>query len=141
MSLPWDDTRTDAEGRFHLSRPAPLVRFSKNGYGPLTIALAVIKPDVVLRPSSQASWQPPVCPDSPSTRFGDVMRFSAPPGVHPTLQRDVDYFTISIHRAGATLFFGSGGLWTMGLPNETRLAAMVAVQERDVLTPWGRSCR
>jgi hypothetical protein len=57
--------------------------------------------------------------------------------MHPILQSDEDYFTISIKRAGVTLIFGSGPLWTTGLPDANRLSEMVAVQERDVLTPWG----
>lgn len=137
MSWPWEEVRTDNLGQFKMSRPARMIRFSKDGHQPLTIATGVITATVVLRPATVVSWKPPVCPPSVSERFGEAMLFATPRGARLEEGADVDFRTVSIRYGGATLLFGTGPHWTYGLPNPDTLGAMITVRERDVQTPWG----
>jgi len=61
------------------------------------------------------------------------MLFAPPRGARLHKEADVDYSTVSIRYAGATLVFGTGIYWTYGLP----LQEMITVEERDVQTPRG----
>ena len=132
-----EEVRTDDLGQFKLSRPMELIRFSKEGHQPLTIVTEARMASVVLKPATGASWKPPVCPQSGPSRFGDGMLFATPRGARPHKEADVDYSTVSIRYAGATLVFGTGIYWTYGLPPPTTLRDMITVEERDVPTPWG----
>jgi hypothetical protein len=134
-----ETVRTDDSGQFKLSRPASLIRFSKEGHLPLTTATEAITATVVLRPVTGASWNPPACPQPGSVRFGEAMRFASPPRSRLEEQSDVDYRTVSIRYAGAALVFGTGLHWTYGLPSPKTLADMITVEERDVQTPWDSS--
>lgn len=131
-----EEVRTDDLGQFKLSRPAELIRFSKDGHQPVTIVIEARMASVILKPATGASWKPPVCSQGPS-RFGDGMLFATPRGARLHKEADVDYSTVSIRYAGATLVFGTGIYWTYGLPFPTTLREMITVEERDVQTPRG----
>jgi hypothetical protein len=131
----WEDVRTDASGRFHMSRPDLLVRFSKEGYNPTTISTGAITNDIVLK-STTSSWRPPVCSRSAAGRFGERMRFAYANGTRLITGSDIDYRTVSVRFAGATLTFGTGPHWTSGLPSPSVLKE-ADLEERDVWTPWG----
>jgi len=136
MSLPWEDTLTDRDGRFALQKPAQLIRFSKTGYRPVTKRTRVDGLDVVLQTSNDSTWAPPACSPQRPRRFGQIMMFTAPTGVRVQTTTDVDYRTAVVQFRGSALEFGTGPHWTFGLPLVQLLDAMVLVDERDVRTPW-----
>ena len=137
ISLHGEEVRTDDLGQFKLSRPAELIRFSKEDHQPITIVTEARRASIVLEPATDPFWKPPVCPQSDPSRFGDAMLFATPLGARLHNDADVDYRTVSIRYAGATLLFGTGIYWTYGLPSPRTLREMITVEERDVPTPWG----
>jgi hypothetical protein len=137
ISLPWEDTYTDHDGRFVLEKPAQLIRFSKAGYRPITKKARADRLDIVMQPGADSAWTPPACSPKGVRRFGETMMFAAPLGVRLQTTTDVDYRTVRILNRGSTLEFGTGPHWTYGLPVAQVLEAMVLVDERDVRTPWG----
>lgn len=137
MSLPWEETRTDHNGRFALEKPAQLIRFSKPGYGPVTTPTRAARLDIVLQATNESSWAPPACSPRIAHRFGETMLFTAPLGLRLHATSDVDYRTVAVLSRGSALKFGTGPHSTYGLPLAQVLEAMVLVQERDVRTPWG----
>lgn len=137
MSLPWEDAKTDDNGRFTLERPALLIRFSKPGYRSITKPATAGGLTIVLQPGSDAIWAPPTCSLTRARRFGETMLFTAPAGVRLHHATDVDYRTVSVLFRSSALEFGTGPHWTYGLPVAPVLAAMVVTHERDVRTPWG----
>jgi hypothetical protein len=137
MSLPWGDSKTDSDGRFALKKPAQLIRFSKSGYGPVTVPAGADRLDIVLQQSTQSVWSPPTCSPDRVRRFGDTMMFTAPPGVRLYTTTDNHYRTVAIRSLDSTLQFGTGPHWTYGLPLAQVLEAMVLIHERDVHMPRG----
>lgn len=137
MSLPWEDAKTDHDGRFVLEKPAQSIRFSKSGYRPVTAASSSERIDIVLEASTQSAWFPPTCAPARLPQFGETMMFTAPIGVRLHTTTDIDYRTVAIRFRGSTLEFGTGAHWTNGLPVVQVFEAMVLVHERDVHTPWG----
>jgi hypothetical protein len=132
-----EEVRTDDLGQFKLPRPSELIRFSKEGQQPLTIATESITDPLVLHPATLGAWKPPACPRSGVARFGGLMLFATPQDTRLDKQADVDYRTVSIQYVGAWLVFGTGIHWTYGLPHRKTLTEMIKVDERDVQTPWG----
>jgi protocatechuate 3,4-dioxygenase beta subunit len=103
MSLPWEDTRTDADGRFSLARPADVVRFSRDGYQPRTKLTADANGTITLSPTRERGWSPSVCSGSQAHRFGNVMQFTAP--ARTTLDQvvDDDYRLTQVRYRGTAL--------------------------------------
>ena len=135
MSLPWEDTRTDADGRFSLARPADVVRFSRDGYQPRTKLTADANGTITLSPTRERGWSPSVCSGSQAHRFGNVMQFTAP--ARTTLDQvvDDDYRLTQVRYRGTALTFGAGPHLTYGLPSKAMLPTII--YERDVRMPWG----
>jgi hypothetical protein len=64
------------------------------------------------------------------------MRFAYPKGTRLLTGSDIDYRTVSVRFAGATLTCGTGPHWTSGLPTPSVLNE-ADLEEPDVWTPWG----
>jgi hypothetical protein len=141
-SLPWDEIRTDAEGRFLLTRPHAMVRFSARGYLPVTWAVSRLPQVIVLEPATSGPWSPPMCPVAPQTKALDIgarMRFKRPDKAKVLRSQDIDYQMLVVRYRGDELRFGSGPHWSSGLPGESDLGGSQALEERDVLMPEGDS--
>ena len=132
-SPPDDDQQTDAAGSFRLVRPGDLVRFWKQGFTPRTLPRTAVSGEVVLSPARQAPWMPPTCDATAAKRFGERMQFIPPSGAQLRSGADIDYRTVSLRRGRSWLTFGTGQLWTWGLPVTQTFKEMAHVDERDVI--------
>ncbi len=134
MSLPWTDTRTDVDGRYSTDRRSEVVRFSKDGYEPVTTTVSGATSTIVLRPTHERPWAPPVCSQANARRFGNVMQFIVPRPTNVKEIVDVDYRLTEIRYRGTSLTFGTGPLLSWGLPSKDVLRSII--HERDVRIPW-----
>jgi hypothetical protein len=138
-SLPWDHTKTDAEGRFLLQRPRTLARFSAPGYRPVTKTVADLPTTIALEALGEPAWTPPLCGRPVQKNDLDIdtaMRFALPKGAKVRRGHDIDYVCASVHHRGGLLSWGAGPHWSAGLPVESEFRSVVAPAERDVKTPW-----
>jgi hypothetical protein len=133
-----DYGRSDEGGYFNLDTRARVIRFSKDGYRPLTKFFSDVQSanQVRLTRDAQGLWKPPLC--SPiknnSTVSGRHMQFLVPSGARVQKAKDTDYSTNSVCRGRECVEHGWGPLWGGGMPPfpEEFLAGWREMTERDV---------
>jgi hypothetical protein len=135
-SVPSSETRTDENGNFSLIKTGELVRFSAQGYRPVTRSAQDLlrNPETILVADPHSLWTPPDC-SSPSDKqlmVGDWMQFKFPKGVRMRHGGDVDFNTNVICQGKACLFHAFGPTWSWGLPEADLLQTTQNMKERDV---------
>jgi hypothetical protein len=127
-----------ANGYFDLTIGAHVVRFSKDGFRPVTKLTADLQrvPEVRLAQDRAGLWKPPVCTTTKNSSVMDGwhMRFIVPRGVKVREGSDIDYSTQTVCRGRDCLQHGWGPLWSFGMPPnpEKFLTELTQVAERDI---------
>jgi hypothetical protein len=131
------EVATGSDGRYAVHDSFGQLRFLKSGYRPVTKVMERSGAlDVVLEPTTEAPWSPPLCAAKPrGKRIGGRMQFTVPEPLRVQRGRDIDYSTASIVVRGASMQFGAGPLWSYGFAPSQTLAEMVSVEEREVTVP------
>jgi hypothetical protein len=137
LSLPFDEATTDASGRFELTNPAPLVRFSMAGYQPVTRLTASLGTPTRLERSTNGPWTPATCSAGETVHGASQgsMRFRIPKGARLQRGADIDYELFVVKRGRHLLTHGGGVHWSYGLPLMSDWKALQSVVERDVSGP------
>jgi hypothetical protein len=125
-------------GNFTVSGRSKVIRFSKDGYRPVTKFLAELAQgsEVKLIRDANGLWKPPLCPSlgKDPVMSGWNMRFVLPKGLQTRKGSDIDYSTNLVCREKQCLQHGWGPLWSSGMPAfpEEFLAGLNGMKERDV---------
>ena len=133
-----DYLKSDPDGLFVISGKSKVIRFSKDGYRPVTKTLVELTRDSEVRliRDARGLWKPPLClaPRQDPTISGLHLRFLVPRGTQVRRGSDVDYSTNVVCRGRQCLQHGWGPLWSFGLLPFTDevLAGLREIQERDV---------
>ena len=132
-------TSTDSSGRFTIALRKfsvlgewSTVRFSHDGYRPVTKLLTTADPLIILSKAGDAWWIIPSCAGKPSLS-GFSIAFSLPKGANVRRGHDIDYSinTVAFKQYGMRLGFGP--TWSSGLPFPSELLNMRAMSERDLI--------
>jgi hypothetical protein len=130
---------TDESGRFTIALTKfsvlgewSTVRFSHDGYHPVTKLLTTPDPVIVLTKADDSAWTIPSCTGTPSMR-GFLMGFFLPKGDNLRSGRDIDYSiqTVPFQKYGMRLGFGL--TWSAGFPFPSQLLNMRTMSERDLI--------
>jgi len=135
FSPPTDKTSTGPDGSFVLTKPGEVIRFSLQGYRPVTKTRDQLNLDsrIVLHKDQHAVWSPPACGTSAPSIRGEFMGFSIPPDAK--VERNVydDYTTISIQYKQYEMRLGWGPAYSWGLPTlASYYDGLVQLEERDI---------
>jgi len=134
-----EETITDDEGCFLLEEPAALVRFSRNGYDPLTVLTEKTDVRIILKENEQAQWKTPACGSVKARHLFDAggpLAFIVPKRTKIRRVHDIDYVEVSIKCEDSILSIGSGPHWSPGFPSPMLLERSKTVVERDIVGPW-----
>lgn len=138
VSMPEDETFTDTGGHFVLERTAGVVRFSRDGYTPLTVLTGRLGDRVVLKKAPQPPWSPKSCPTAGGRRLlqaGGTMAFVVPKGTTVHRREVIDQVVATVAHRGREMRLGDGVEWSWGLPSARDLERAKDVVERDVKGP------
>jgi hypothetical protein len=135
------DVQTDNAGRFRLSVRLPsdrwpsLVRFWSEGYQPTTKILKELPSDLVvtLEKTNEQPWTISKCSSKPEFGNAESMAFFLPAGTNVRRGQDIDYWIQSIEFNKHWLEFGTGPLWSLGLPPSGQLKDLTNIRERNVV--------
>jgi hypothetical protein len=120
VSSETDYGKTDQDGFFSLKGQAQVVRFSKDGYRPVTRFAEEITRNAEVRLSRDPAglWKPHRCSGSGngSVISGWNMRFVLPRGLRVRKAKDIDYSMNIVCRGRECLRHGWGPLWSSGMP-------------------------
>jgi hypothetical protein len=130
---------TDAEGRFTITLTKfsvlgewSTVRFSRDGYRPVTKLLTTADPVIILLKSDDSSWKVPSCTDK-IRLVGFMMGFALPKDAKTRSGRDIDYFIDTVVYKKSRMSLGFGFNWSSGFPFPSQLHEMRTMSERDIV--------
>jgi hypothetical protein len=132
-----DAAVTAADGRFEMKDAWPTVRFTADGYRPLTRSTDAVRanPTIVLAPASTPPTLLPACAPYLSAHGVGDLRVPMFAGTRRSRADDIDYQSESWGAKGAWLVHGSGPMWSGGLPSHQPLESLSRIEERDVRRP------
>ena len=144
LDMPYQETRTDAAGRFTLQvtprgtlkivDTEKAVRFTHAGYKPSTRVLKMNdESEIVLNRGEGALWTPKACTAEAATLRGDVMAFRSPAGAQVVRTEDIDYRMVSIQSGNDTARLGWGALWSRGIPGPSFFSGISQLEERTLV--------
>jgi hypothetical protein len=136
-ALMGDAAVTGADGRFELKDPWPTIRFTADGYRPLTRSTDGVRatPTIVLERASTPPIVLPWCPPYLSAPGVGDLRVPTFSGTRPSRGEDIDYQTEAWSAKRTWLVHGWGPMWSGGLPSQQDLDSLSRIEERDVRRP------
>jgi hypothetical protein len=130
-----EDTRTDAGGRYTLTKPLDLIRFSLPGYRPVTKLLSTLNGPVILELAAERPRVLPACSDAVKhdKRQADMpLRLSLPRLAKIKTAVDQDDRVLAVGYRVDWMMNAAGSRWSDGLPELKLWKQAIKTEERDI---------